>query len=74
MSIQYVTDEQGNPIAVQVPIAEWDALLAKVRALEPDRNDTEYLLGSPAMRERLLASMKSEDRMPWEAVQDALGL
>lgn len=74
MGIQYVTDEQGNPVAVQVPIAEWDALLAKVRAMEPDRNDTEYLLGSPAMRDRLLASMKSEDHMPWEAVRDALGI
>ena len=74
MSIQYVTDEQGTPVAVQVPIAEWDALLAKVRALEPERGDTEYLLGSPAMRERLMASMKSEDHVPWEAVRDALGI
>lgn len=26
MGIQYVTDEQGNPVAVQVPLAEWETL------------------------------------------------
>ena len=31
MGIQYVTDEQGNPVAVQVPIAEWEAILDRMK-------------------------------------------
>jgi hypothetical protein len=34
MNIQYITDEQGNKTAVVVPLAEWDALLDKVKAYE----------------------------------------
>lgn len=31
MGIQYVTDEQGNPVAVQVPIAEWEAIQERIK-------------------------------------------
>ncbi len=26
MGIQYVTDEQGNPVAVVIPLSEWEAI------------------------------------------------
>jgi hypothetical protein len=31
MGIQYVTDEQGNHVAVQVPIAEWEAIQERIK-------------------------------------------
>jgi hypothetical protein len=31
MSIQYRTDEQGNRVAVVIPLAEWEALQERVR-------------------------------------------
>lgn len=38
------------------------------------RNDTEYLLSSPAMRERLLAETKPSELIPFEAVREKLGI
>lgn len=74
MSIQYIVNDAGDPVSVVVPIGEWQSLLEKLQDAEPERNDTEYLLSSPAMRERLLAAMKSTERRSWEEVKDALGL
>ncbi len=54
MPIQYVTDDMGKTTAVIVPIEEWDVVLKKLYAKEPERNDTEYLLESKAMKKRLL--------------------
>lgn len=31
MSIQYQTDEQGNRVAVVIPLDEWEALQAELR-------------------------------------------
>lgn len=31
MSIQYQTDEQGNRVAVVIPLAEWEALQERVK-------------------------------------------
>ena len=44
--IQYVSDDQGNAVAVIVPIELW-------REIESER-ETAYLLKSDAMRKRLL--------------------
>jgi hypothetical protein len=44
--VQYVSDEQGNAVAVIVPIELW-------REIESER-ETAYLLKSDAMRTRLL--------------------
>lgn len=32
MSIHYQTDEQGNRVAVVIPLAEWEALLERLAA------------------------------------------
>ena len=74
MSVQYVTDDAGNPTAVVVPIDEWYALISKVYAVEPTRDDTEYLLQSEAMKKRLLEARARSGGRSWEEVKDALGL
>ena len=43
--------------------------------IEVGRNDTEYLLSSPAMRERLLSARdNNEDLIPFEVVRERIGL
>jgi PHD/YefM family antitoxin component YafN of YafNO toxin-antitoxin module len=74
MPIQYVTDDIGNPTAVVVPIDEWDALLKKAYAVEPSRNDTEYLLQNEEMKKRLLEAKERSGGRTWEEVKDALDL
>ena len=73
MPVQYLTDEMGKPTAVIVPIDEWDALISKVYAVEPTRDDTEYLLQSEAMKTRLLEAKARSGGRSWEEVKDALG-
>ena len=74
MTLQYVTDDTGNPTAVVLPIDEWDALLTKINALEPARDDTKYLLGSETMKKRLLEAKARRGGKTWEEVKDGLGL
>lgn len=65
---------EADPVSVVVPIDEWRELVERVHVQEPERGDTEGLLGNPAMKERLLAALNSQERIPWEEVKDALGL
>jgi PHD/YefM family antitoxin component YafN of YafNO toxin-antitoxin module len=53
--VEYASDEQGQPVAVLVPIALW-------REIE----ETEYLLKSDAMKKRLLESKDRQDAVPLE--------
>jgi antitoxin YefM len=46
--IQYVSNENGTPTAVIVPIELWQQILAE--------QETAYLLKSEAMKQRLLAA------------------
>ena len=46
--IQYVSNEQGKPTAVIVPIELWQQLLAE--------QETAYLLKSESMKQRLLSA------------------
>jgi len=74
MSIQYIVNESGVPTAVVVSIEEWEMLLDKVRKMEPERDDTEYLLQSETMKKRLLEAKSRSGGKSWEEVQDALGI
>ncbi len=74
MPIQYVTDDVGKTTAVIVPIEEWDAVLNKLYAGEPERNDTEYLFKSKTMKKRLLEAKTRSKVKTWKEVQDALSL
>ncbi len=49
-SIQYISDIDGNPVGVIVPIDLW-------HEIESER-ETAYLLKSPTMKIRLLEAMK----------------
>lgn len=64
--IQYVSDENGQPIAVIVPLSLW-------REIESER-ETAYLLKSQTMRERLMEAREREQGVPLEAAIEKLGI
>jgi hypothetical protein len=64
--IQYVSDEQGNAVAVIVPIALW-------RAIASER-ETAYLLGSETMKHRLLEARQRQDGIAFEEACETLGI
>ncbi|MFM7580697.1 MAG: prevent-host-death protein [Microcystaceae cyanobacterium] len=66
VSIQYLSDENGERIAVVVPIALW-------REIESER-ETAYLLSSDAMKERLVAAKSRQGGMKLEEVCEKLGI
>ena len=64
--IQYVSNENGEPTAVIVPIALW-------REIESER-ETAYLLQSETMKRRLLEAMERKQDIPFEEAIEKLGL
>jgi hypothetical protein len=66
IDIQYVSDEDGNPTAVIVPIDLW-------REIASER-ETAYLLQSEAMRKRLLEARERREGIPLEEVRAKLGI
>jgi hypothetical protein len=74
MSVQYVTSDAGDITAVIVPIEEWRYVLSKVNENAPERNDTEYLLQSNAMRKRLLEARSRSGGKTLKEVSNALGI
>jgi len=66
IDIQYVSDENGNPTAVIVPIDLW-------REIASER-ETAYLLQSEAMRARILEARERREGIPLEEVRAKLGI
>lgn len=64
--IQYVSDEEGRPTAVLVPIDLWRELAAE--------KETAYLLSSEAMRRRLLTARERTERISFEEARAELGV
>ena len=64
--IQLVSNENGEPTAVIVPIEIW-------REIESER-ETAYLLKSGTMKTRLLAAIKRQEGIPFEAAVEKLGI
>lgn len=64
--VQYVTDGDGNPTAVLVPIELWRESASE--------HETEYLLRNPVMRERLLAASARTEGIPLDEALSRLGL
>jgi len=64
--IQIVSNENGQPTAVIVPIELW-------REIASER-ETAYLLKSENMKERLLAALERNEGLPFEAVIEKLGV
>lgn len=66
IEIQYVTDEEGNPISVIVPVELW-------REIESER-ETAYLLKSKKMKKRLLEAKDRKSGIPLEQAREKLGI
>lgn len=66
LPLQYISDSQGNPISVIVPIELW-------REIESER-ETAYLLKSPAMKQRLLEAMQRTDGTSLDDARAQLGI
>ena len=60
-SIQYISDTDGNPVGVIVPIDLW-------HEIESER-ETTYLLKSPVMKVRLLGAIHRPENI---SLEDAL--
>jgi len=66
LDIQYISDEEGNPTGVIVPIDLW-------REIASER-ETAYLLRSETMRQRLLAARERREGIPFDEVRKKLGI
>lgn len=66
MEIQYVSDENGNPVSVIVPIDLW-------REIESEK-ETAYLLKSETMKRRLLEAKERQAGIPIEEAIEKLGI
>lgn len=64
--IQYVSNENGEPTAVIVPISLW-------REIESER-ETAYLLGSDTMKRRLLEARGRQQGLSLEEAVEKLGI
>jgi PHD/YefM family antitoxin component YafN of YafNO toxin-antitoxin module len=65
-SIQIVSNEDGEPTAVIVPIDLW-------REIASER-ETAYLLKSETMKKRLMAAAQRSDGLPLDGVVEKLAL
>jgi hypothetical protein len=66
VEVQYVSDGQGNLQSVIVPINLWREILAE--------KETAYLLGSEAMKARLLRAIQRQEGIPFEDALAQLGI
>jgi hypothetical protein len=64
--LQYISDEDGNPTGVIVPIDLWREMAAEA--------ETSYLMRSEAMRKRLLEARQRREDIPFDEVREKLGL
>jgi hypothetical protein len=64
--VQYVSDADGNPVSVLVPIELW-------REIASER-ETAYLLKSPQMRQRLFEAKERTDGISLEDARTKLGI
>ncbi len=66
MNLQYISDEEGAPTAVIVPIALWREIASE--------KETAYLLKSKRMKKRLLEAKNRNKGIPFEAAREKLGI
>ena len=64
--VQYISDEEGNPTGVIVPIDLWRESAAE--------KETAYLLRSETMKRRLLEARERQDGIPFDDVRKKLGI
>jgi antitoxin YefM len=64
--IQYISDDEGKPTGVIVPIDLW-------REIASER-ETAYLLRSETMKRRLLDARERSEGIPFDEVRKKLGV
>ena len=64
--VQYVSDADGKPLSVIVPIELW-------REIESER-ETAYLLESQSMKRRLLEAKERQQGVSLEEAREKLGI
>jgi PHD/YefM family antitoxin component YafN of YafNO toxin-antitoxin module len=64
--VQYISDAEGNPTGVIVPIDLWHEITSE--------RETAYLLRSKAMRERLLEARMRVEGVPLEEALAKFGI
>lgn len=64
--IQYISDANGNPVGVIVPIEIWHEIEAE--------QETAYLTKSETMKKRLLEAKERNQGMSLEQVNEKLGI
>lgn len=42
-NVQYITDESGTPVAVQIPIQDWKLMMAELKPYDSDSETAEIL-------------------------------
>ena len=65
-ALQYVSDDEGNPVSVIVPIELW-------REIESER-ETAYLLQNQTMKRRLLEAKQRGEGISFEETRAKLGV
>jgi len=65
-AVQYVSDEEGHPVSVIVPIELWRKIASE--------KETAYLLKSKTMKERLLNAKKRDSGISLEEAHAQLGI
>jgi len=66
LDIQYISDEEGTPTGVIVPIDLW-------REIASER-ETAYLLRSETMKQRLLEARERREGISFDEVRQKLGI
>jgi PHD/YefM family antitoxin component YafN of YafNO toxin-antitoxin module len=64
--VQYIADEHGEITAVIVPINAWREIMSEV--------ETEYLLKSQTMMQRITEARDRRDGIPFQEVLEKLGI
>ncbi|HSK72149.1 MAG TPA: hypothetical protein VK892_10670 [Pyrinomonadaceae bacterium] len=64
--IQYISDADGNPVGVIIPIKLWQEIESE--------KETAYLLKSETMKERLLKAKKRKKGIGFEEACEKLGI
>lgn len=65
-NFQYLCDDQGETLAVVVPIEIWRNIVAQ--------DETAYLLSSPTMKDRLLAAKNRDTGISLDEACEKLGI
>lgn len=70
MSLQYITDDEGQTTGVFIPIREWNELTSRYKGIEQDVYEVPEWQ-KEIIRERIKKSKKNPERLlDWEQVKN----